>query len=72
VSTRNYEIFTVFSKYSVWLQTRRPGFERWQRIFPLVSVSSEPDSSVSLVSGYGLDDRATEVRSPAEAKGFVL
>jgi hypothetical protein len=23
-----------------------------------------------LVSGYGLDDRAIEVRSPAEAKGF--
>jgi hypothetical protein len=27
-------------------------------------------SSVSIVSGYGLDDRAIEVRSPAEAKGF--
>jgi hypothetical protein len=24
------------------------------------------------VSGYGLDDRAIEVRSPAEAKGFTL
>jgi hypothetical protein len=24
------------------------------------------------VSGYGLDDRAIEVRSPAEAKGFFL
>jgi hypothetical protein len=30
----------------------------------------EPGSSVSIVSGYGLDDRAIEVRSPAEAKGF--
>jgi hypothetical protein len=29
-------------------------------------------SSVSIVSGYGLDDRATEVRLPAEAKGFFL
>jgi hypothetical protein len=29
-------------------------------------------SSVSIVSGYGLDDWAIEVRSPAEAKGFVL
>jgi hypothetical protein len=28
----------------------------------------EPGSSVSIVSGYGLDDRAIEVRSPAEAK----
>jgi hypothetical protein len=27
-------------------------------------------SSVSIVSGYGLEDRALEVRSPAEARGF--
>jgi hypothetical protein len=27
-------------------------------------------SSVSIVSGYGLDDRAIEFRSPAEAKDF--
>jgi hypothetical protein len=27
-------------------------------------------SSVSIVSGYGLDDREIEVRSPAEAEGF--
>jgi hypothetical protein len=33
-------------------------------------VMSEPGSSVSIVSGYGLDDRAIEVRSPAEAKDF--
>jgi hypothetical protein len=31
---------------------------------------SEPGSSVSMVSGYGLDDRAIEVPSPAEAKDF--
>jgi hypothetical protein len=31
----------------------------------------EPGSSVSM-SGYGLNDRAIEVRSPAEAKGFFL
>jgi hypothetical protein len=30
----------------------------------------EPGSSVSLVSGYGLDHQAIEVRSPAEAKDF--
>jgi hypothetical protein len=29
-------------------------------------------SSVSIVSGYGLDDRVIEVRSPAEVKGFFL
>jgi hypothetical protein len=32
----------------------------------------EPGSSVSIVSGYGLDDWVIEVRSPAEAKGFFL
>jgi hypothetical protein len=32
----------------------------------------EPGSSVSIVPGYGLDDRAIEVRSLAEAKGFFL
>jgi hypothetical protein len=30
----------------------------------------EPGSSVSIVSGYGLDDRAIKVRSPPEAKDF--
>jgi hypothetical protein len=30
----------------------------------------EPGSSVSIVSAYGLDDRAVEVRSSAEAKDF--
>jgi hypothetical protein len=30
----------------------------------------EPGSSDSIVSGYGLDDRSIEVRSPAEAIGF--
>jgi hypothetical protein len=32
----------------------------------------EPGSSVSVVSGYRLDDRAIEVRSPAEVKRFFL
>jgi hypothetical protein len=35
-------------------------------------VKSDPGSSVSIVSGYGLDDRAKEIRFPAEAKGFFL
>jgi hypothetical protein len=30
----------------------------------------KPCSSVSIVSGYGLDDQAIEVRSPAEARDF--
>jgi hypothetical protein len=37
-----------------------------------IHLYSEPGSSVSMESGYGLDDRATEVRSPTEAKGFFL
>jgi hypothetical protein len=32
----------------------------------------EPGSSVIIVSGYGLDDQAIEVRSLEEAKGFFL
>jgi len=32
----------------------------------------EPGSSFSIVSGYGLDDRAIDVRSPAEEGGFFL
>jgi hypothetical protein len=32
----------------------------------------ELGSSVSIVFGYGLDDRAIEIRSPSEAKGFFL
>jgi hypothetical protein len=30
----------------------------------------QPGSSVSIVSGYGLDDRAIKIQSPAEVKGF--
>jgi hypothetical protein len=37
-----------------------------------VVMDFEPCRSVSIVSGYGLDDREIEVRSPAEAKGFLL
>jgi hypothetical protein len=36
----------------------------------LFNFRYEPGSSVSIVSGYGLDDRAIVVRSPAEAKDF--
>jgi hypothetical protein len=36
----------------------------------LLSVYKEPGSSVSIVCGYGLDDRAIGFRSPAGAKDF--
>jgi hypothetical protein len=35
-------------------------------------MNCDPGSSVSIVSDYGLDDRAIEVRSPAEAKVFFI
>jgi hypothetical protein len=38
----------------------------------MTGIKSEVDSSVSIALGYGLDDRAIKVRSPAEAKGFFL
>jgi hypothetical protein len=38
----------------------------------VINVLFEQDISVSIVSGYGLDDQAIEVRSPTEAKGFFL
>jgi hypothetical protein len=48
------------------------GRGRKQSLFNLKALSRhlEPCSSVSIVSGYGLDDREIEVRSPAEAKDF--
>jgi hypothetical protein len=42
------------------------------KILLSIKHNGVPGSSVSIVSGYGLDDRAIEVRSPAEAKGFLL
>jgi hypothetical protein len=40
--------------------------------FPSVPHSGKPVRLVSIVSGYWLGDRAIEVRSPAEGKGFFL
>jgi hypothetical protein len=40
--------------------------------FIIFEVVDELGSSVSIVSSYGLDDRAIKVRSTAEAKEFVL
>jgi hypothetical protein len=56
----------------------RAGYAMYISIIIFVSVYlmflfilwSETGSSVSIVSGYGLDDRAIEVRSPAEAGDF--
>jgi hypothetical protein len=36
------------------------------------TIRRNRDSSAGIMYGYGLDDRAIEVRSPAEEKGFLL
>jgi hypothetical protein len=41
-------------------------------LYDIRYLIGELGSSVSIVSGYGLDDWTIEVRSPAEAKGFFL
>jgi hypothetical protein len=49
-------------------------YKRYDRtlkyIYIYIYIYGVSGSSVSVVSGYGLDDREIEVRSPAEAKGF--
>jgi hypothetical protein len=45
-------------------------FKFTYNLYQLLHSSRSRDSSVSVVSGYGLDDRAIEVWSPAEAKKF--
>jgi hypothetical protein len=45
-----------------------PFWEQHPVIYAFYPYEEEPGSSVSIVSGYGLDDRAIGVRSPAEAK----
>jgi hypothetical protein len=42
----------------------------WNQNIYQVYITARRGSSVSIVSGYGLDDRAIEVRSPAGAKDF--
>jgi hypothetical protein len=41
-------------------------------VFVFVFMLGSRGSSVSIVSDYGLDDRAIGVRSPAGEKGFFL
>jgi hypothetical protein len=58
-----------------WCIRQESGFSCREDVFTLSLIyfkKREPGSSVSIVSGYGLDDRAIEVRTPAEAKGFFL
>jgi hypothetical protein len=55
----------------ICLLKQRSGDKCFQFLYAtLLDVSR--GSSVSIVSGYGLEDRAIEFRSPREAKGFFL
>jgi hypothetical protein len=42
----------------------------WSLSSPLLIIIRNRGSSVSIVSGYRLDDRKIEVQSPAEARDF--
>jgi hypothetical protein len=46
--------------------------QRGTNILTHISSKGEPGSSVRIMSGYRLENRAIEVRSLAEAKGFFL
>jgi hypothetical protein len=43
--------------------------KHFKEVFQYLGV---PGNSVSIMSGYGLDDRAIGVRLPVEARGFFL
>jgi hypothetical protein len=42
----------------------------YMKFIEVFLIIGEPGSSVSIVSGYGLDDRTIEVRSPQRRKDF--
>jgi hypothetical protein len=66
LSTDDSEVRTASIIPDVW----SGGGGRSAFIRSPIMKHDEPGSSVSIVSGYGLDDRAIEVRFPAETKGF--
>jgi hypothetical protein len=57
-----------------YVESTRPLSAVWSLLcryfLKLIRLSGESGSSVSIVSGYGLDDREIEVRSLARAKDF--
>jgi hypothetical protein len=61
-------VVLVYSSYTNTQQTQQLNLH----MVLYLQCVGEPGSSVSIVSGYGLDYREIEVRSPAEAKGFFL
>jgi hypothetical protein len=78
ISFTSIEMLQISKCLALIMLQAKPEIWKW---LPLISKCnkkggrqyiSEPGSSVSVVSGYGLDDQAIEVRSPAEMKGFFL
>jgi hypothetical protein len=57
-------------KCCVFFEVRTEFVNVSRQIFKVFPLAGEPGSSGSIVSGYGLDDRAIGVRSPAGAKDF--
>jgi hypothetical protein len=85
MSSTSPAIFTcnvIFSHVSIYILTfveQSLSRERGVRLIHIsgklqkaMSVLVSRGNSVSIVSGYGLDDRAIEDRSPAVAKVFFL
>jgi hypothetical protein len=68
VCTKSYSLAESFGNDDDHIQS--PGLHKNTCISYYSKVDREPGSSVSIVSGYRLDDRAIEVRSPADAKDF--
>jgi hypothetical protein len=68
----------VWSSNSLRLQNTKMAWPGFDPVIPSARIQyattqlRSRGSSVSIVSDYGLDDQAIEVRSPAEAKGFFL
>jgi hypothetical protein len=63
----NPTTIVTYKLYYNLLFTTNNGWNLCRQYFDLREVKCESGSSVSIVSGYGLDDRAIEVRSLAEA-----
>jgi hypothetical protein len=59
-----------------WIQMAQDMTQWWGLVNEIMNFDvlqkQSLGSSGSIVSDYGLDDRAIEVRSPAEEKGFFL
>jgi hypothetical protein len=78
--SRNFGIYRLHWHHITLISFVRNEFLMWcidlfneirsKQFMTMQRVSLEPGSSVNIVSGYGLDDRALEVRSPAEVRNF--